>query len=213
MGRAFINREGVRYGRLTATRFLGVPSGKSKPHWLCGCDCGQQTSVSSSNLATGHVTSCGCFRTEALEARRKYSTEDAAEYQVWRGIKQRTSNSPGKNSKWYANVTLCDLWENSFSAFLSDMGPRPSSSHSIERRDPSKGYSPENCYWATPTEQANNRSSNTLLTCEGTTKTLAQWAQASLLPYTTIAARIRRGWDAKSALTLPLHTRFKNVPE
>jgi hypothetical protein len=54
-------------------------------------------------------------------------------------------------------IDVCDTWFNSFKAFYADMGNRPSKPHSIDRRDGAKGYSKENCIWATRREQSINR--------------------------------------------------------
>jgi hypothetical protein len=39
---------------------------------------------------------------------------------------------------------MCEEWKDDFTAFLRDMGPRPSSSHSIDRKNNDKGYDKEN---------------------------------------------------------------------
>jgi len=61
-----------------------------------------------------------------------------------------------------AGITVCDEWKgkNGYANFLKDMGPRPTKRHSIDRIDNSKGYYPENCRWATPKQQANNKSNS-----------------------------------------------------
>ena len=81
------------------------------------------------------------------------------EFNVWCKMRQRCSNPKSPDYKNYGarGITVCERWVNDFAAFLSDMGPRPSSQHSIERQDNNAGYEPSNCVWATRDVQALNR--------------------------------------------------------
>jgi len=207
MGKPFIDRTGNKSGRLTVLRFLGKQPGKQKPYWECLCDCGNIVSVTGSNLATGHTNSCGCLFTETMEARRIYEKGHAPEYAIWRGIKSRVGQLTGKNAKWYSHIGMAPEWSESFHAFFEDMGPRPTTEHSIERKNNSEGYFPHNCVWATPQDQANNRSTNRLLTHLNETMTAAQWARKLNIPGSTIRARIDKyGWSIEDALTYPPNT-------
>lgn len=99
---------------------------------------------------------------------------------------------------------MCERWRDSFEAFYADMGLKPSPDHSIERIDNDGPYSPDNCKWATQIEQANNKRANHILTHDGLTMTIAQWARHTGLNMYTIWNRIvRLGWSAEQALSTP----------
>jgi hypothetical protein len=87
---------------------------------------------------------------------------------------------------------VCGRWLESFENFYADMGDRPEGT-SLDRIDNSKGYSPENCRWATPQEQQNNRRSNVLVTLDGETRTLKQWARHFNVPYPIVKDRRSKG--------------------
>jgi hypothetical protein len=208
---ALVDLSGQRFGRLTVQRRHG--SSCSHATWLCICDCGAQAITTTTHLKKGHTSSCGCV---AVAARRKTGLSRAThghtrqhivspEYRTWSGMHTRCSNQSDKNFARYGarGITVCDRWS-AFEAFLADMGPRPSLSHSIERNDNDGNYEPGNCRWATKKEQSRNQRSAHLLTVDGRTQCVAAWAEELGIKSDTVRKRLGRGYALADALS-PTH--------
>lgn len=158
-----IDLSGTRFGRLFVIgRSDVVVRGHST--WVADCDCGRRVNVISNNLRRGLTRSCGCFAAEQasrLMTRHGYARKGriATEHKIWMQIIQRCRNPNDLSYKNYGGrgIRVCDRWANSFEAFLSDMGHRPSKLFSIDRINNDGNYEPGNCRWATAKQQAANR--------------------------------------------------------
>lgn len=125
------------------------------------------------------------------------------EYLAWRSMRIRCLNPRAKNYSNYGGrgITICAEWD-SFPRFYADMGPRPGVGYSLDRIDNMGNYTPQNCRWATTAMQARNRRSNTFLTHDGKTMTIADWARASGLAVNTLISRLFHAkWPMDVALT------------
>lgn len=165
---------GKRFHFLLLTEYLG----ESK--YRCLCDCGSETIAYVGNLRKGKTKSCGCWKKMTANANHvSHGMSYSDEYKIWQGIRTRCKNQNSRGYQKYgaAGVTICERWDNSFEAFFADMGPRPSKSHSIDRRDNDGNYEPSNCRWATPQEQSNNTSRNVLIEHNGVTMTTSEFAE------------------------------------
>jgi hypothetical protein len=114
------------------------------------------------------------------------------EYKIWKGMKARCYRKSFKDYNSYGGrgITMCDRWRDSFENFLADMGKIPSDLHSIDRIDNSGNYTPNNCRWATATEQVRNRRvfKNNTSGCAGVRfyKTAKKWEVRITLAYNSI---------------------------
>jgi hypothetical protein len=128
------------------------------------------------------------------------------EYRVWAGMKVRCVNPNGQDWLLYGGrgIRVCERWSGSFAAFFEDMGPRPTSRHSIDRIDSDGHYEPANCRWATAKEQANNwKTRNRRITYNGETLTVPQWAERLGLTRESLRDRLDSGWSIERAVTTP----------
>lgn len=196
------------YHCLTVLGFSGVRGESADCMWRCRCVCGKEFDVHGYAMRRGTTKSCGCQR---QEFRAPHITTHGhsrggkltPEYRTWRAMKNRCYNTKDISYKNYGGrgIKVCKRWLESFEDFLADMGPRPSSAHSIERRENNAGYEPWNCYWLPVSEQHSNKRSNVYLEYGGERLTLAQWSRRVGCDHTSLRRRLSNGWSLEDALT------------
>lgn len=188
---------GQRFGRLTV---IGIDDRNTrKIYYYCQCDCGNVKSVRADNLVCGAIRSCGCMKKEQdrinLEANHSHKMSKTRPYDIWQNMKGRCYNPHNPRYDRYGGrgITVCDEWKEDFNAFYEwSVQNGYSDDLTIDRIDNDKGYSPDNCRWATQEEQARNRESNIKITIGNATKTLTEWGEIFELDYKKIIMRYRR---------------------
>lgn len=129
------------------------------------------------------------------------------EYNSWLAMRRRCYDEGDQSYKRYGGrgVTVCQRWRESFAAFLEDVGPAPSSRHTIDRHPNTRGnYEPGNVRWATKSEQARTTSNARILEHDGVSASIAEWAERTGISAVTIATRLNQGgWPVADALTVP----------
>lgn len=158
------------------------------------CECGSSKDVLLTSLKSGTTQSCGCLNKErALAANTTHGMSKTPEYKIWEGIKMRCNPTTSKSSNYgRRGITISEEWS-SFEKFYEDMGPRPSKLYSIERLNNDKGYSKENCVWATRRQQQNNKRNTLFTVLNGEVVPLAEAARSMGVTYNSLAAKARAG--------------------
>lgn len=178
--------------------------------WVCRCSCGVVREVSATHLRRGASTSCGHGRAEVLrQSRLKHGLSDCNSriYSAWKNAKQRCYAPNNKKYERYGGrgIKMHPEWVSDFAAFAAYVGEPPGPEYSLGRIDNDKDYEPGNVEWQTDIVQANNRSSNHLITYQGITLTLTEWCSKLNLSRGAVTLRInRRGWSAEKALSTPI---------
>ena len=184
-------------------------------YWNCKCDCGTETIVSSHNLTSKSVKSCGCYMVERTkEVNTKHGGRNTKLYGIYIGMKSRCYN---KKEAAYSNygsrgIKVCDKWlskNNGFIAFRDwALANGYEEGLSIDRVNVNGNYEPGNCRWVNDYVQANNRRTNRYFIHNGVMKTMKEWSQELGISYSAVQYRLRKhkplnevfGIDMKEAL-------------
>lgn len=136
----------------------------------------------------------------------RHSMRHSSENTIWRTMVQRCHNPKNSMYSYYGGrgILVCQRWRDAFMNFYSDMGPRPSMKHTIDRIDNNGPYSLENCRWASKNEQQWNRRDSRLIGFRGQLKPMTAWAEELGMYYSTLYKRIvLNKWPVERALTEP----------
>lgn len=194
---------GQKYGRLTVVDD-GSPAAYGGRDYTCLCECGKTVLVRMGNLRTGKTKSCGCLHVDTSRALKlQHGASGTGTYNTWKSMIARCLHEAHDAYPLYggAGITVCDKWLE-YEGFLEDMGQRPSGL-TLDRIDGSLGYFPGNCRWATKKEQANNRSNNRVLSANGESKTVSEWAESIGVPTGVLLMRLDRGIPIEAAIVMP----------
>ena len=134
------------------------------------------------------------------------------EYKSWKAMKERClRNSDTYFAKYGGRgIKICERWLNDFNNFYTDMGCRPTLTHTLDRIDINGNYEPSNCKWSTPKEQNNNKTNNRIIFWNNKKYTLAELCLERKLNYSVIWDRIyRRNWLVKDAILRPIISKSK----
>ena len=194
---------GLRYGLWTV-----VDRAENRgivPYWRCRCDCGTEREVAGQSLRSGASRACGCTRKGNLQ----HGKSKSPEYEAWSGMIRRCYSLNREDYPRYGGrgITVCERWRESFENFYADMGPKPTPHHSIDRIDNDGTYAPDNCRWATVARQNRNRRDTRLISFNGETLCITDWAARLGIARKTIVMRLDRGWSVEEALTTPVARR------
>jgi hypothetical protein len=198
---------GKRFGKLVAIKQHGERSSRGLIQWLCKCDCGNMTLAVGNKLSNNGVKSCGCLKQESahklgLTLNKTHGQSRTVEYKAWQNMITRCYNENSPNYVNYGGrgISVCGRWKNSFEKFLSDMGPKPKDSFSLERINNNRGYSPANCKWASRSEQNSNKRDIPLYEYKGKKYTCRQLCALTGVNPATFKYRIKQGNSIKAAL-------------
>lgn len=197
-----LDLSGARFGKWTVLQQAVSPPGQeTKNFWLCRCDCGAEAVRRGAQLRyaekKGVMQSC-----QSCGAKRHGHTGTPL-HKIWIQMRDRCRRPQHPAFARYGGrgITVCERWE-AYENFAADMGERPSPKHSIDRIDNDKGYSPDNCRWATNKEQNRNRTGVHALTFNGRTQPISAWAEETGIDRSVLYMRInQRGWSVEMALT------------
>ena len=171
---------------------------KNASTWLCKCDCGVVKRIRGQYLRNGDAVSCGCYQRKAVRKHGKRGKKGDPRDPTYTSFISMRGRVLNPNNRAYHNyggrgIKICQEWmDGGFVQFLKDMGERPEGT-SLDRIDTNGDYSPENCRWATPLEQGQNKRGVRLFTHNGKTQSFSAWAKELKTTCQTLQKKMDKG--------------------
>jgi len=199
----------MEIGRLIVLGYAGVKHNRSS--WWCECECGTIKIIRGSHLVHQKIKSCGCLQQESGKNRTTHGESSSnhggrtPECQAYYSIQQRCYN-PRTDAYQYYGAKGIECHFESFEQFLNDIGRRPTPQHSVDRKNTRGHYEVGNVWWATRQEQARNKTNNHLITANGLTYCIAEWADVLGVDARLLALRSTRSqWCDDCTINIPVN--------
>lgn len=207
---------GDTFGRLEVIYLVSYMEGTTKRKGcICKCSCTDNSYIGPSRLhmlLNGDLVSCGCYSKDIHRqlminnnTKHGYTTRSNREhlYTIWGAMIDRAENSNRKDAKYYANkgITVCNEWRSSYENFRDwAINNGYKDGLSIDRKDNSLGYCPENCRWINIKYQNSNKTNNRILEYNGQCHTITEWCRIIGKSWTYIDSRLKSGKTVGQAL-------------
>lgn len=201
----FINYIGQKFHKLFVLDCHKDEQGVTR--FKCLYDCGNIANIRCYSVISGNTKSCGCNHHLSIT---KHNMRYTRFYSIWHSMRRRCDCLSGKNYHYYHSkgIRVCDRWydflnfkKDMYESYLKHVNEFGEKNTTIDRIDNNKGYSLDNCRWATQQEQQENKCTSRLITFKGETHTIRGWAKIMCVCNTTLRGRINRGWPIEKALT------------
>lgn len=199
---------GSVFNRLTVLSYVGADK-HGHSMYECECECGNRVTSIGSAIKSGHVKSCGCAQRESVSTRNtKHGHKRRGNahplYSVWMNMRDRCNNPRNKKYANYggAGIRVCESWNESFEAFLADVGPRLVADFELDRIDPAGNYEPGNVRWISGSLQPSNTRRNVMVDWFGkkVPATVALSESGTSVAQSTFLNRLRKGMSLPDAM-------------
>lgn len=175
------------FGKLTVKAYHETNK-RQQREWWCECECGEYTTATTTALKKGKKKSCGCLKHDGSRMKIHGDTGTRL-YNEWLEMKRRGKKKKGT----YKNIFVCDEWKNDYPKFKEwalENGYKDELT--LDRRNTTKNYRPDNCRWVPSKVQNNNRIDTIYIECNGEDIPLSYVASKTGIPYLTLYARLNK---------------------
>lgn len=201
---------GKRFGRLVALEPIGRDN-RGYVIWRCKCDCGNEKNVATRYLGKG-TSSCGCYSKELhAKMQTRHGKRYSRIYDLHKSMVDRCNRKTAHEYENYGGrgIKVCDEWMDfqNFYEWAMANGYDENSSRkecTLDRIDVNGNYEPSNCRFVSMKTQQRNKRSNVLITYNGETHCMSEWAEIAGIKYVTFCHRIKAGWSMEDAMNKPL---------